>query len=345
MENRYHFECDYTQGFDEKVLNKLVETNMVQTVGYGLDPYCQESEALVKSLCNKEVNVFHLVGGTQANSVVIQHCLKQYEAVIACDSGHINVHETGAIEHNGHKVVTIPGVNGKLNAADVVTFMEPIVNDSGKEHIVLPKMIYISQTSEYGTMYSKEELQALRDVANRYGLIIFMDGARLGYALAADSRLKLADYAQLVDVFTIGLTKCGGGFGEVVVFDAAIDTHRFRNVIKQNGAMLAKGRLLGVSALALLSDNHYQTICANALRYADKIREALKAKGVVFYIENNTNQIFPIVSHAQRKLLEKAVVVNYWGKYNDEKDIIRIVTSWGNTDNEVNALLSVIDKF
>lgn len=345
MENRYHFECDYTQGFDEKVLNKLLETNMVQTVGYGLDPYCQESEALVKSLCDKEVNVFHLVGGTQANSVVIQHCLKQYEGVIACDSGHINVHETGAIEHNGHKVMTINGVNGKLTAQAVIDFMEPIVNDSGKEHIVLPKMIYISQTTEYGTMYTREELTALRQVADSYDLIIFMDGARLGYALAADSTLDLKSYAALVDVFTIGLTKCGGGFGEVVVFDAAIDTKHFRNVIKQNGAMLAKGRLLGVSSLALLSDSHYQTICMKALRYADKIREALKAKGVAFYIENNTNQIFPIVSHAQRDLLEKTVVVNYWGKYSDEKDIIRIVTSWGNTDNEVNALLSVIDKF
>lgn len=340
---KYHFECDYTQGFDPKVLQALTETNMVQTVGYGLDPYCVESEALVRQLCGKDVSVFHVVGGTQANSVVIQQCLKQYEGVIAADSGHINTLETGAIEHNGHKVMCINGHNGKLNAQDVEDYLQPIVNDGGKEHIVLPKMMYISQPSEYGTMYTKDELVALRHVSDKYNLLLFMDGARLGYGLAADPSLTIGDYAQLVDVFTIGLTKCGGGFGEVIVFDKSIDTSYFRNVIKQNGAMLAKGRLLGVSALALLKDNHYQTICAKAIKYADKIRSALANKNIALYIENNTNQIFPILTNRQLTTLQETVVVNYWSQLDDGNHVVRIVTSWGNTDSQIQALLDTIE--
>lgn len=340
-----HFECDYTQGFEPKVLQALVETNMVQTCGYGKDVYCQQSEELVQRFCGRKVKVHHLVGGTQTNATVIQSLLHAYQGVISCDTGHINTHETGAIEHTGHKVITLRNRNGKLSAFDVERYMNKFENDSQQEHVVCPKMIYISQPTELGTMYSLDELKALADVAKRHNLYFFMDGARLGYGLAADPGITLKDYADLLDVFYIGLTKCGAGFGEVVVFQNDSICPAFRSYMKQSGSLLAKGRLLGVQAYTLLKDNYYQEICKRAVDYAEQIRQAFQNKGVQFFIENNTNQIFPILTHEQIRRIKEVATVTDWEVVDTDTAVIRIVTSWGNTQEEVNTLLNVINQF
>lgn len=337
-----HFECDYTQGFDPKVLDALVKTNMEATSGYGLDPYCQKATEVLKQQAGNEIAVHYLVGGTQTNMIVINSLLHSYQGVIACDNGHIHTHETGAVEYTGHKVLVLPSHEGKLDPKEVERYVNQCVNDPQYEHIVQPKMVYISQPTELGTMYTKNELEQLRSICDDYDLYLFMDGARLGYGLAADTELTLKDYVKYCDVFYIGLTKCGGGFGEAVVFKNEQVCPHFRSYMKQGGAMLAKGRLLGVQALALFEDNHYQHICAHALKMADRIKTALKEANIPLLIDSPTNQMFPILTTAQRETIEKQFVVNRWADIDSDHHAIRIVTSWGTTEAAVDELVETI---
>ena len=337
-----HFECDYTQGFEPKVMEALVKTNLEATSGYGLDPYCQKATEVLKQQAGEQIAVHYLVGGTQTNMIVINSLLHSYQGVISCESGHIHTHETGAVEYTGHKVLALAAHNGKLDPSEVRQYVDTCIHDPQFEHIVQPKMVYISQPTELGTMYTTDELVALRQICDDYDLYLFMDGARLGYGLAADTSLTLKDYAKYCDVFYIGLTKCGGGFGEAVVFKDETVCPHFRSYMKQGGAMLAKGRLLGVQALTLFENNHYQHICAHALKMADRIKNALKQSNIPVLIDSPTNQIFPIVTTAQRELIESKYVVSRWSDLDADRHVIRIVTSWGTSEAAVDALVATI---
>lgn len=340
-----HFECDYTQGFDSKVLQALVDTNMDQCVGYSMDQYCEKARDIIKDLCKNDKAAIHfMVGGTQTNEIVIHSLLHSYQGVLCCDSGHINTHETGAVESLGHKVIVLPGYDGKISVDDVINTCQYYQDDTNQEHTVMPKMIYISQPTELGTMYSLDEIKQLRAAADKYGLYFFMDGARLGYGLAADTSITLADYAKYLDVFYLGMTKCGAGFGEAVVFKDDTVCPHFRSYMKQGGAMLAKGRLLGVQAIALFENNYYKDLCSNAIKYAAQIRQALKNKNIEEYIKNNTNQVFAVVTNEQLALFNQHFVITDWGKTDDSHHAIRIVTSWGSKQEEVDELVEFINN-
>lgn len=304
------FQCDYAEGAHEKVLQKLAETNLEQTVGYGMDPYCEAAREKIRELCQTpEADVHFLVGGTQTNTTVIAAALRPYEGVIAADSGHINVHETGAIEACGHKVLALPSEDGKITAEQVETYYKLHINDDSSEHMVKPGMVYISQPTELGTLYTKAELEALYTVCRKNELFLFVDGARLGYGLmAADCDMKLPELAANCDVFYIGGTKVGALFGEAVVINHPALKKDFRYMIKQKGGMLAKGRLLGIQFLALLEDNLYFEISAHADRLAEKLREAIRAAGFSFLVESHTNQVFAILPVKHLRSLAESIV-------------------------------------
>ena len=288
------FQCDYNEGAHPKVMEKLMETNLEQTVGYGEDEHCARAAALIRKACEDDSLAVHfLVGGTQANMTVIAAALRPHQGVIAALTGHINGHETGAVEATGHKVLALPQKDGKISASQVKDLCEAHLNDASFEHTVQPKMVYISNPTEYGTLYTRKELEALHEVCRRYGLYLFLDGARLGYGLAAaDNELDLPMIAACCDVFYIGGTKVGALFGEAVVMSNDELKKDFRYLIKQKGGMLAKGRLLGVQFEALFEDGLYMEISRHADRLADKLREAFTQAGFPFLVENQTNQIF-----------------------------------------------------
>lgn len=278
------FQCDYNEGAHPKVMEKLMETNLEQTVGYGEDEHCARAAALIRKACEDDSLAVHfLVGGTQANMTVIAAALRPHQGVIAALTGHINGHETGAVEATGHKVLALPQKDGKISASQVKDLCEAHLNDASFEHTVQPKMVYISNPTEYGTLYTRKELEALHEVCRRYGLYLFLDGARLGYGLAAaDNELDLPMIAACCDVFYIGGTKVGALFGEAVVMSNDELKKDFRYLIKQKGGMLAKGRLLGVQFEALFEDGLYMEISRHADRLADKLREAFTQAGFPF---------------------------------------------------------------
>ena len=279
------FQCDYNEGAHPKVMEKLMETNLEQTVGYGEDEHCARAAALIRKACEDDSLAVHfLVGGTQANMTVIAAALRPHQGVIAALTGHINGHETGAVEATGHKVLALPQKDGKISASQVKDLCEAHLNDASFEHTVQPKMVYISNPTEYGTLYTRKELEALHEVCRRYGLYLFLDGARLGYGLAAaDNELDLPMIAACCDVFYIGGTKVGALFGEAVVMSNDELKKDFRYLIKQKGGMLAKGRLLGVQFEALFEDGLYMEISRHADRLADKLREAFTQAGFPFW--------------------------------------------------------------
>lgn len=340
------FNCDYSEGAHEKVLEKLIATNREQTQGYGTDPYSMQAKELIRRLCGREdADVHFLVGGTQTNLTVISAGLRPYQGVIAADTGHINVHETGAVEACGHKVLALPSGDGKISAEQVEACWRMHMEDGDREHTVQPKMVYISQSTELGTVYGKEELEALSAVCKRNGLLLFMDGARLGYALAAPGNtVSLADIARLCDVFYIGGTKVGALFGEAVVITAPSLKEDFRYLIKQKGGMLAKGRLLGLQFLALLEDGLYMEIARHADELAGRLREAFRKAGVPFLVENTTNQLFPILPD---RILEewKAKYSFSWQQRMDEThSAVRFCTSWATRPEDVDLLIEDIEK-
>lgn len=340
------FECDYAEGAHIKIIEKLMATNEEQTPGYGEDAYSIHAKKLIKELCkNEEADVHFLIGGTQTNLTVIAAVLRPHQGVIAAQSGHIYVHETGAIEATGHKIIALESKDGKITAEQVQEVYEKHWNDSNHEHVVQPGMVYISHPTENGTTYSKGELQKLSKVCQEYNLPLFMDGARLGYGLVAEKNdLFLEDIAKLCDVFYIGGTKVGALFGEAVVITNPSLKKDFRYHIKQKGGMLAKGRLLGIQFETLFEHGLYFEIAENAVKKALLIRKAFQEQGYSFLYDSFTNQQFPILpNHIIKKLNEKYAFF-LWERIDEEYSAVRFCTSWATTDDNIQLLLEDIKK-
>ena len=341
-----YFHNDYSEGCHEKVLQKLTETNSEQTPGYGTDAYCLSAAEKIKAACGRtDVDVHFLVGGTQANLTVIDAALRPHQGALCAVSGHINVHETGAVEATGHKVLPLPSANGKITAAQVEEAVMAHRSDGAFEHIVQPKLVYISNPSEYGTLYSLKELEELSAVCRRNSLYLFLDGARLGYGLMAkDYDVTLADIARLCDVFYIGGTKVGALFGEAVVISNPALKEDFRYLIKQHGGMLAKGRLLGVQFDALFTDNLYFEISAHAIEMADKLRTCFDALGVAYLVPGITNQIFPILSDELLGELSKNFMFTEMERVSPTHRCVRFCTSWATKEENVDALCAELKR-
>ena len=341
-----YFNNDYSEGCHEKVMDTLIRTNMVQTLGYGEDEYCAQAAAKIKALCgNEDLAVHFLVGGTQANLTVIDAALRPHQGALCPVGGHINVHETGAVEATGHKVLPQPSDDGKITAKQVRDAVISHRNDSSFEHMAQPKLVYISNPTEYGTLYSLEELEALSATCHELGLYLFLDGARLGYGLMAEGYdVTMADIARLCDVFYIGGTKVGALFGEAVVISNPALKEDFRYIIKQHGGMLAKGRLLGVQFDALMTDNLYFEIAGKAVRLADKIRATLDELGVNYLVPGITNQIFPILSDRCLEELAKEFCFTEMERVSDTHRAIRFCTSWATTEENVDKLCDALKK-
>jgi len=332
----YSFRNDYSEGAHPNVLQALIDTNLTQTVGYGMDPFCKNARDTIRRLCNApEADVHFLVGGTQANLIVIDSLLRPYEAVIAAHTGHVNVHETGAIEATGHKVCTAYAPDGKLTPA----LVESVLNAHSSEHMVLPRLVYVSDTTEIGTIYTKAELTALRRCCDAHNLFLFLDGARLGSALASpENDLTLPDLAALTDAFYIGGTKNGTLFGEALVMNAPND--HFRWHMKQRGAMLAKGRLLGVQFEALLKDGLYVEIARHANEMAFRLRDGIAALGYPFPVPSPSNQQFPVLPNTVvQQLNSKGYEFEIERIIDDTHTCVRFVTSWATPESAVDTFL------
>ncbi|MCC8027733.1 MAG: aminotransferase class I/II-fold pyridoxal phosphate-dependent enzyme [Clostridium sp.] len=338
------FNCDYSEGAHERILRKLAETNLEQTPGYGEDSYCLEAAGIIRELCRKEEAAVHfLVGGTQANQTVIAAALRPHQGVVAAVTGHINAHETGAIEATGHKVLALPSDDGKVRAGQVEELYTAHVEDDSFEHMVQPKMVYISNPTELGTIYTKKELEELYEVCRRHGLYLFVDGARLGYGLAAEGNdVDLPVLASNCDVFYIGGTKVGALFGEAVVITNKELMPDFRYHIKQRGGMLAKGRLLGLQFGELLRDGLYFELGAHADRLAARIRRACEEKGYPFLVSNTTNQIFPIMPDSVLEQWKDKYSYTHQGRVDESHTAIRLCTSWITSEEHVDALVKDI---
>jgi len=341
-----YFHNDYSEGCHEKVLQKLIETNDIQTPGYGTDEYCTRAAEKIKMLCGREDLAVHfLVGGTQANLTVIDAALRPHQAALGPVGAHINVHETGAVEATGHKVLNVPSDDGKISAEQVRTVIDQHRASDSFEHEAQPKLIYISNPTEYGTLYSLAELEALSAVCREKGLYLFMDGARLGYGLTAqDYDVTLPDIARLCDVFYIGGTKVGALFGEAVVIGNPAIAEDFRYLIKQHGGMLAKGRLLGVQFDALMTDGLYFNIAKHANALADQIRDTLERLQVPFLIPGVTNQLFPIFPDSLLDELAKDFSFTEMGRVDETHRAVRFCTSWATTQENVQKLCDALER-
>ena len=335
-----YFHNDYSEGCHEKVLEALTKTNLEQTPGYGTDDYCKEAAALIAKACGREdLKVHFLVGGTQANLTVIAAALRPYQAAVCAVSGHINVHETGAVEATGHKVLGLPSADGKITAQQVRDLLDAHRANDSFEHENQPKMVYISNPTELGTLYSLAELEALSAACRDNGLYLFLDGARLGYGLMSEGNdVTLNDLARLCDGFYIGGTKVGALFGEAVVYSNPALAEDFRYMIKRQGAMLAKGRLLGVQFKTLFEDNLYFEISAHAIRMANQIRATFNEMGVSYLVPGVTNQIFPILSDDFLAELSKNFMFTEMERVDESHRCVRFCTSWASTQENVDAL-------
>ena len=339
-----YFDSDYLEGAHPAILAKLTETNMEQTPGYGCDKYCDSARAKIKAACNcPQAQVYFISGGTQTNATVIDTLLASYQGVIAAQTGHIAAHEAGAVEFCGHKVITLPEHNGKLNAVDVEDYLETFYADESWEHMVIPGAVYISHPTEWGTLYTKQELQKLSEVCHKYDIPLFLDGARLGYGLTSDDTdVTLHDIAQLCDVFYIGGTKVGALLGEAVVITKPNLIPHFFTSIKQHGALLAKGRVLGIQFDVLFTDDLYLKIARNAIDKANKMKEIFKAKQYRFYLETPTNQQFIIMENSKMQELRQKISFSFWAKYDENHTIVRFATSWATTDEAIEELASIL---
>lgn len=344
MDLKLNFACDYTRGAHPNILQRLIETNMMQTAGYGVDEITESARNRIRKACLCEQAVVEfLVGGTQTNAVIIDALLKSYQGVIAAETGHIHVHEAGAIEARGHKILTLPHHLGKLQPGCVEKYLEDYYHDENRAHMVLPGMIYLSHPTEYGTLYSKEELTAFRKLCDQYGLSLYVDGARLAYALAChENDITLPVLAALCDAFYIGGTKCGALFGEAVVVPESQRIPHLFTIIKQHGALLAKGRLLGLQFDVLFRDDLYIKIGVPAITAAERIRLALREKGYPLYFESPTNQIFCIINNDVLESWKEKIAYSFWEKYDEMHTVIRLATDWGTTDVETQALIDIL---
>lgn len=338
------FENDYSSNAVPQILQRMQETADSQNSGYGTDDFCAAAADKIRSSCdNPNLDVWFLAGGTQANQTVISTITAPYAGVVCAESGHINVHEAGAIESTGHKVLALPQHNGKIDAAQLDDYCEQFYGDANHEHMVYPGAVYISQPTEYGTLYSREELAALAQVAHDHDMPLFIDGARLGYALSAEGNdATLADIADIADVFTIGGTKVGALFGEAIVFTRGNTPKNFVTLVKQRGALLAKGWLLGLQFDTLFTNNLYTTIAAHANKEADRIRLALHDKGYTVAYISSTNQIFITVSNEQAQALQEHVKLGFIERIDADHVMLRICTSWATTDAQVDELISYL---
>ena len=338
-----NFNCDYMAGAHPDVLKALCDTNLIKSVGYGFDTFTSEARTVILQACGlEEGEVFFLQGGTQTNKIVIDRLLSRNDGVVCCESGHINVHEAGAIEADGHKVLALPGDNGKLDAKVLERYIEDFYHDETNEHMVRPGMVYISHPTEYGTLYSRSELEAIRDACRKYGMPLYIDGARLAYGLAADGTdVSLRDIAQIADVFYIGGTKCGALFGEAVVTRHMHLLPRFTSLMKLHGALLAKGRLLGVQFCALFNDDLYLSIGRHADRLARILKEGMRERGYRIFIDSPTNQQFFILPNGLIDKLSEHIGFELWGPRGEFESIVRFVTDWSTTEEDVMSLLSL----
>lgn len=338
------FENDYSEGAHQKVLERLLETNMEQLPGYGADHYCESAGEKIREACGcPEAEVCFLTGGTQTNQIVIGAVLKPYEGVIAAETGHVSTHEEGAIECSGHKVLELPQEEGKISADNLSDFLNSFYEDENHEHMVFPGMVYISHPTEYGTLYTKGELAELSAVCAQYGIPLYMDGARLGYGLAAEGTdVTLKDVAEYCDIFYIGGTKAGALCGEALVFTKENIPPHFMTMVKQRGALLAKGRLLGVQFDALFTDDLYYKISRNAIVTAGRLKQILKDKGYKFYIDSPTNQIFVILDNGKLEQLKKEVVFSFWEKKDEDHTVVRFATSWATRMEDVEKLAALL---
>lgn len=343
--SRLYFASDYMEGAHPAIMQKLVETNLEKTVGYGLDPYTESAKEKIRTACNApDADIYLLVGGTQTNATVIDALLKSYQGVVAAETGHIATHESGAIEFGGHKVLTLPQKDGKIRAAQIEKMVKDFYDDANYEHMVMPGMVYISQPTEYGTLYSKEELTEISKVCRANHLPLYVDGARLAYALVSpENDVTLSDLAELCDAFYIGGTKCGALFGEAVVIPQKGLIPHFFTIIKQHGALLAKGRIAGIQFDELFTDRLYERIGKPAIDAAEQIKEALKKFGYKLALDTPTNQIFCIVSNEVMKKIAQDVEFGFWEKYDETHSVIRFATSWATTMEDTQKLIRLLD--
>ena len=332
------------EGAHPQILKRLMETNLVKTPGYGLDDYSKSAKEKIRDACKApDAEVFFLVGGTQTNVTMIDAILKSYEGVIAADTGHVSVHEAGAIEFGGHKVLTLPHHNGKINVRQIETLLDDYQNDANRDHMVMPGMVYLSHPTEYGTLYSKAELREISALCRSRNIPLYLDGARLAYALACpQNEITLADIAELCDAFYIGGTKCGALFGEAVVIPKAGWLPHLFTIIKQHGALLAKGRMLGIQFDELFTDYLYGRVGVPAIQAADRIRQILIQKGYTLCFDSPTNQVFCIIENIEMEQLAGKVEFGFWEKYDDSHTIIRFATSWATKMEDVEALCTVL---
>jgi len=340
-----YFNSDYLEGAHSAIMERMMATNMMQTVGYSCDEICDSARAKVRAACNApEADVHFLVGGTQTNTTVIAALLRPWQGVVSAVSGHINCHETGAIESTGHKVIALPTPDGKLTAKQVKDYVEWQKNDESEEHIVQPGMVYISHPTETGMLYSKAELTEIFNTCREYGLPLYIDGARLGYGLTADGNdLTLPEIARLCDVFYIGGTKVGALFGEAVVIMNEKYKKDFRFMIKQRGGMLAKGRLLGIQFDTLFTDDLYTKIARNANDMAYQIRDIFVSNGYPLLFDSPTNQQYPIISDEELAILGKDFGYEYWERVDETHSGVRFCGSWATTQEQVDALREAVN--
>lgn len=338
-----HFECDYTRGAHPEIMRRLAETNMVSTTGYGEDEYCEAARAKIREAVGiPDAAVHFLVGGTQTNSTVIAGLLRPWQGVVSASTGHINGHEAGAVELSGHKVITLPGVEGKISAGALRAYLEGFYADEAWTHIAEPGAVYVSFPTEYGTVYSQAELDAIHAVCRDYSIPLFIDGARLGYGLAAAGDVTLKSLAASCEVFYIGGTKVGALFGEAVVFTDPAPAKRFFTLMKQHGAVLAKGRLLGIQFDVLFTDGLYMKISENAVRQAKRLKKALIDKGYRMYIDSPTNQLFTVMDNEKLRELDGKAAYSVWEPFDEWHSVIRFCTDWATTEEEVDSLAALL---
>lgn len=343
---QYNFMNDYNECAHEKILEAIAKANREQDGSYGLDSRCEKARALIlKELGGADVSVHFLVGGTQTNTTLIAAAIRPYQGVVAPNTGHINVHESGAIESTGHKVLSIPAKNGKITAGQIETLAAAHYADETAEHMVQPGMVYLSNPTELGTLYNKAELTAISEVCKRYKMPLYVDGARLGCALVAEGNdLTLPDYARLASAFSIGGTKLGALFGEALVIGDPAINKDFRYLIKQRGGMLAKGRLLGIQFETLFTGGLYCEIARHEVSLAQKLANGFRARGYELYVNSPTNQVFPVLDKPLQKTLAGRFGYAYWQAYDEGSDVVRFCTSWATPPEQVDALLAAVPQ-
>ncbi len=357
------FSSDYTKGAHPKILEALVQNNLNQMPGYGTDEICERAKEKIKEVCGcPNGEVFFLVGGTQTNQTIIDMLLKPYEGIVAAATGHVAAHEAGAIEFSGHKVLTLPAhlersgdddsegkepvlkdCAGKITAHELKDLIETFYGDDNHEHMVFPGAVYISHPTEYGTLYSKKELSDISAVCKEYKLPLFLDGARLGYGLMSKKTdVTIRDIAELVDVFYVGGTKVGALFGEAVVFPGGLPTEHPIPIIKQHGALLAKGFVLGVQFDTLFTDDLYFEISGNAIEMAELLKKGLVEKGYRLFLDSPTNQQFIVIDNESLKTLSEHVGYGFWEKFDDDHTVIRLATDWATTVDDIEKLMQYL---